>query len=89
MTSKNNELMGMYTKAIAKKMAKETEKYRKKKKKKRKATLLQTPGEYSDNTYNISLFYFQGSQSGSDSDDSINFNDKSVIPFLSFRDNSF
>jgi hypothetical protein len=56
MTSKDNELMEMYTKAVAKKITKEIEKYRKKKRKKKKTTLLQTPGGYSDNTYNISLF---------------------------------
>jgi hypothetical protein len=84
---KNNELIGMYTKAVTKKIAKKTEKHRKKKKKKGKATLLRIPGEYLNNIYNMSLFHFQGSQSGSDSENSINLNDKSAIPFLSLRDN--
>jgi hypothetical protein len=40
MTSKDNELMEIYTKAVTEKIAKKTEKYRKKKEKKGKATLL-------------------------------------------------
>jgi hypothetical protein len=39
-TSKNNELIRIYTEAIVKKMAKKIEKYRKRKKKKEKTTLL-------------------------------------------------
>jgi len=39
MTLKDNELMRMYTEAIAEEMAKKTEKRRKKKEKKEKATL--------------------------------------------------
>jgi hypothetical protein len=57
MTSKDNELMRMYTEAIAKKITEKIEKYRKKKEKKEKATLLQIPGKYLNNIYNISLSY--------------------------------
>jgi hypothetical protein len=88
MTLKDNELMGMYTEAVVKEVAEETEKYRRKKEKKGKATLLQIPGGYSNDTYNMSLSHLQGSQSGSDSEDGINLNDKPAIFFLSLRDGS-
>jgi hypothetical protein len=40
MTLKDNELIGIYTEAIIKKIAEKTEKHRRKKEKKEKATLL-------------------------------------------------